>query len=88
MASLERRVQVLFGEELYERMLAEADAERKSVGAYIREAVEERMEHRRADAQEALRRLWARVEAQPPVGPIDLEQEKELMDRDFLTRLP
>ena len=88
MATLERRVQVLFDEELYERLLAEATAQRLSVGAYIREAVEGRLDRRRSDATAALRRLWARVELQPPVGPIDLEEEKDLMERESLRQLP
>lgn len=88
MATLERRVQVLFDEELYERLLAEATAERMSVGAFIRDAVEDRLGRRRTEAQAALQRLWARVDAQPPVGPIDWAEEKELMEREFLKDLP
>lgn len=88
MATLEKRVQVLFDEELYERLLEEAQRERLSVGAFIRGAVEQKLEHRRVDAQAALRRLWARVETQPSIGPIDLEEEKELMEREFLRNIP
>lgn len=88
MATLERRVQVLFDEELYERLLAEAQAERMSVGAFIRDAVEDRLGNRRTEAQAALRRLWARVDAQPPVGPIVWEEEKELMEREYLRNIP
>ena len=65
MATLERRVQVLFDEERYERLVEEAKAERTSVGALIREAVDERLNRRRADAKAALERLFARADEHP-----------------------
>lgn len=87
MATLEKRVQVLFDDALYERLAAQARAEHTSVGAYIRDAVEQRLDYRRVDAQAALKRLWARVDVQPPIGPIDLEEEKDLMEREFLRNI-
>lgn len=87
MATLERRVQVLFDEELYEQLVAEARDERVSVGAFIRDAVDHRLGQRRADAQAALQRLFASVDEQPS-GPIDLAEEKEHMEREYLRNLP
>lgn len=77
MATLDRRVQVLFDEELYERLLAEAKAERMSVGAFIRDAVETRLEYRRRVAREALERLFASADAHPLEGPLNWEEVKE-----------
>ena len=88
MGTLERRVQVLFDEELYERLQAEAEAERTSVGAYIRDAVADRLDHRRSDARAALQRLWASVDAGPLTGPVDWREEKDLMEREFLRNVP
>lgn len=89
MATLERRVQVLFDEELYERLLAEAQAERLSVGAYIREAVEGRLRERhRLSPREALEALFRSGDANPSRGGIDWEDEKELMERDYLRNIP
>lgn len=73
MATLERRVQVLFDEELYERLLAEAQAQRLSVGAYIREAVEGQLDRRRADAAAALQNLWDWADQHPVPAPTAAE---------------
>lgn len=89
MANLERRVQVLFDAELYERMLAEAEAERMSVGAYIREAVEGRLrERRRLNAWEAMQALFRSGDEHPSRGPIIWDEEKELMEREHLRDIP
>lgn len=87
MATLEKRVQVLFDEGLYARLLAEAQVERMSVGAFIRDAVEERLSHRRKVALESLKELFASADEHPS-GPIDWAVEKELLDRDFLRDIP
>jgi len=88
MATMERRVQVLFDEERYERLVAEAKEERMSVGALIREAVDERLDRRRADAQAALERLWTRADAHP-VEMDDWDAVKEdLVDRPVLRDIP
>jgi hypothetical protein len=84
MATLEKRVQVLFDEELYERVVEEAAALKTSVGALIRAAVEERLDRRGVEARAALKRLWARADAHPSLDPIDLEAEKDAVERDFL----
>ncbi len=89
MATLERRVQVLFDEELYSRLLREAEHERLSVGAFIREAVEERLrERRRLSPQEALEALFRSGDEHPSAGPIDWAEEKELMEREYLRNIP
>lgn len=85
MATLEKRVQVLFDTELYARLEAEARTERTSVGAVIREAVQTRLDHRRADAQAALERLFARADAHPTSEPLDWENTKDdLLDSPVL----
>lgn len=84
MATLEKRVQVLFSAEQYARLEAEAASERLSVGAYVREAVDARMDLKRVDAQAILRRLFDRADARPDEGPIDWEEEKHAFDRDIL----
>jgi len=84
MATLDRRVQVLFDEELYERLLAGAEADRMSVGAYIRQAVSDRIDRKRVDARTALTRLfaWADEHPVPAPTPEEWEQQKEeLLDR-------
>lgn len=68
MPVLERRVQVLFTAEQYQRLEAEAADERVSVGSYIRASVEERLDRKRLDAQSALQQLWAWAD-QHPVSP-------------------
>jgi hypothetical protein len=85
MATLDRRVQVLFEEGLYERLLAEAQAERMSVGAFIRDAVEGRLrERRRLSPREALEALFRSGDANPQPDE-DWESVKEdLLDRPIL----
>ena len=83
MATLERRVQVLFDPAQYSALEAEAAAQRQSVAAIIREAVEERLRMRRSSQSEALARLFASGDAHPSPGAIDWEQEKDSLERDF-----
>ncbi len=78
MATLERRVQVLFDEELYERLLAEAQHERMSVGALIRRAVEGDLDQRRRlSRREALEALFRSADEHPQPDE-DWESIKEL----------
>lgn len=88
MATLERRVQVLFDPAQYAALEAEAAAQRQSVAAIIREAVDARLRARRTTQQEALARLFARADANPTPGPIDWEVEKEAFERDILRDIP
>lgn len=88
MATLERRVQVLFDEELYERLLAEAQAERMSVGAFIRDAVEGRLQkRRRLSPQQAMEALFRSGDEHPQPDE-DWEAVKEdLLDRPILREI-
>ena len=83
MATLERRVQVLFDPAQYAALEQEAAEQRQSVASVIREAVDERLSRRRTDAQAALARLFASADAHPTPGPIDWEEEKDSFERDF-----
>lgn len=56
-ATLETRVQILFDPEQYERLEAEVRAERMSVGAFIRETVDARLDCTRSDARAAMQDL-------------------------------
>lgn len=84
MATLEKRVQVLFSTEQYARLGAEAAARRMSVGAIIREAVDARLTREQVDRQAILQRLFDRADARPDEGPIDWETEKNAFERDIL----
>lgn len=75
MATLDRRVQVLFDPAMYAALEAEALAERQSVASVIREAVEQRLDRRRLPRREALEKLLS--SADPDGAPIDWEAEKE-----------
>ncbi|MHA6669675.1 hypothetical protein ACX3O0_12480 [Homoserinimonas sp. A447] len=86
MATLDRRVQVLFDPAVYALLEAEAVAERESVASLIREAVNERLERRRVSRRDALERLLASADSDGP--PIDWEAEKESFERDYLRDLP
>jgi predicted RNA-binding Zn ribbon-like protein len=81
MATLDRRVQVLFDPAQYAALEAEAVAQRQSVAAIIREAVDDKLRTRRSGQQEALARLFARADARPAGGPIDWEAEKNAFEQ-------
>lgn len=68
MVALERRVQVVFSAEQYARLEAAAFAERVTVDAFIRDAVELRMQHKRENAREALNDLFAWADEHPIEG--------------------
>ena len=78
-------MQVLFDDELYERLLAEAQAERMSVGALIREAVEGRLrQRRRLSPQEAMEALFKSGDENPhPDEDWDAVKE-DLLNRPIL----
>ncbi|GAB2527423.1 ribbon-helix-helix protein, CopG family [Paramicrobacterium agarici] len=84
MATLEKRVQVLFDPEQYARLEAEARAERMSVGALIREAVDDRLDRKRSDARAALEELFARAD-ENPMPAMSAEEWEEHKD-DLLNR--
>jgi len=70
MAVLDRRVPVLFDPERYVALERLAREERKSIGAVIRDAVDERLARSQAGREAAWRRLLERADAHPgsPVG--------------------
>ncbi|QAY59122.1 ribbon-helix-helix protein, CopG family [Microbacterium protaetiae] len=84
MTTLDRRVQVLFDEELYGRLVAEAREERISIGAFIRDAVDERLDRRRADVQAALHRLWASADEVPQPAEDWEDIKDDPLDRPVL----
>lgn len=61
MATLEKRVQVLFDPEQYAALEAEARARNMSVGALIRLATEQLLDAQRNDARQSLRDMFARA---------------------------
>ncbi|RGE20757.1 ribbon-helix-helix protein, CopG family [Leucobacter sp. wl10] len=65
MATLEKRVQVLFDPERYAALEAEARIRGVSVGAFIREAVDERVNALHRRKTEILERMLARADAAP-----------------------
>lgn len=81
-------MQVLFDAATYAALEAEADTERQSVAAVIREAVSERLDRRRSNKSAALERLFARADQLPDAGPIDWATEKESFERDFFHDIP
>lgn len=83
MATLDRRVQVLFDPAQYAALEHEASLHNQSVAAVIREAVAERLRQPRTSATEALARLLASADAHPTPGPIDWEAEKDSFERTF-----
>jgi len=87
MATLDRRVQVLFDPAQYAALEAEAAAQRQSVAAVIREAVGERLLTRRTTQQEALARLFTRADENPVTEPIDWAVEKNSFEREYLRGL-
>lgn len=88
MATLEKRVQVLFDPERFELLVAAAREHGVSVGAFIREAVDERLDECASEApnerQLALQRLFARAEADPGAyPPFDWEEAKKAYENEM-----
>lgn len=84
MATLEKRVQVLFSAEQYARMEAEARAERLSVGAYIRLAADERLARADRERDGTWDQIFERADTLPDSESIDWDEEKTAFDRDIL----
>ena len=87
MATLEKRVQVLLSVEQFARLEAAAKVERVSVGAFIRDAVDQRMRNSRVEALEALERLFERADAHPVPAPTPEEWDRmkdEMWEREPL----
>lgn len=87
MATLQRRVQVLFDPDQYAALEAAATAERMSVGALVREAVSDRLRRRVVDKRAAWTALMARAEADPVPVPANWDDFKDEIDRDILREL-
>lgn len=88
MAILERRVQILFDPSQYAALEAEAAAQRRSVAAIVREAVDERLRIGSTRRLRALDRLFARADRHPSPGPIDWEKEKDSFERESVRDIP
>lgn len=88
MSTLDRRVQVLFDPAKYAALETEAAATNRSVAALIREAVDDRLKRSHIGKAEAVRRLFARADANPTDEPIDWEAEKDAFEREYLRDLP
>jgi hypothetical protein len=84
MATLERRVQILFDPAQYAALEELARSERMSVGAIVRETVDRRLADRRGARRAAFERMIAsaREQEQAPMG--DWEDVKEGFERDHL----
>ncbi|MDR1188808.1 MAG: hypothetical protein LBK95_15395 [Bifidobacteriaceae bacterium] len=87
MATLERRVQVLFDPAQYAALEELARSERQSVGATVRETVDQRLASRRTARRAAFERMItsAREQEQQPMG--DWEDVKAGFERDHLAGL-
>ncbi|MBL5972642.1 MAG: hypothetical protein D3X82_02400 [Candidatus Leucobacter sulfamidivorax] len=84
MATLEKRVQVLFDPEQYALVEAAAKADGVSVGAFVREAVEMVLSEKGARA--SWQALWDRVDADPNrYEPVDWEDMKADWEREMVT---
>lgn len=86
MAALERRVQVLFDPERYAMLEAEARAAGVSVGAYVREAVEQRLTSQQHRSVAVLQDLFARCDAAQAVDPISVEDWYREYDDELALR--
>ena len=84
---LQRRVQVLFDPDQYAALEAEAAAKRMSVGALVREAVNDRLRRSVVDKRAAWAALMARAEADPVAVPENWDDFKDEIDRDILREL-
>lgn len=70
-------------------MEAEAADLHMSVGAFIRDTVDDRLRVRKVERSEALRRLFDRADEHPGLGPIDWAAEKDAWEqRESLRDLP
>jgi hypothetical protein len=87
MATLQRRVQILFDPAQYAALEAEAAAQRQSVAALIREAVDERLRRTRQSKQAAWAALLARAEADPVPAPENWDEFKDELERDAVREL-
>lgn len=91
MATLEKRVQVLFSQEQYARLETAAAVEGMSIGALLREAADAWMEDKRTDARAALEELFDRADRHPIPAPSPEEwdaMKDEMWDRPWMRDAP
>lgn len=89
MTALDKRVQVLFDPERYALLATEARAAGMSVGAFIRESVDQRLGARQNRAVETLHDLFARAAAAPVADSVSVEEwYREYDDELARTDLP
>jgi hypothetical protein len=87
MATLQRRVQILFDPTQYAALEAEAAATHQSVAAVVRDAVDDRLRRRMKDKRAAWTSILARAEVDPVSPPEDWDAFKDELDRDALREL-
>ncbi|QIM15679.1 ribbon-helix-helix protein, CopG family [Leucobacter insecticola] len=84
MATLDKRVQVLFDPERYAALESEARARGISAGALIRAAVDEHLETKSHLANTAWEELWHRVDSDPnSYPPLDWEEAQAAYEREM-----
>ncbi len=86
MATLDKRVQVLFDPERYAALEAEARARGMSAGALIRFATEHLLDAQQNDARDGLRAMFARADEdarQSNYPPFDWDEAKEAYEREM-----
>ncbi|UPK75657.1 hypothetical protein MU582_03170 [Nocardioidaceae bacterium SCSIO 66511] len=79
-ATMTRRLQLLLDQERYELVAAEANRQRVSVATVIRDAIDEKLEHRRRDKRAAAARILAADPAPVPPGDGLIEEIHRLRD--------
>lgn len=89
MATPEKRVQVLFDPEQYALVEAQARTNSMSVGALIREAVDEYLKRWRFESTRTLREMFKRADETPIVDPVSVEEWYRAYDDELArTELP
>lgn len=86
MATLEKRVQVLFDPERYAALEAEARARNMSAGALIRLATDQLLDAQRDDARQGLRAMFARAgedARRNNYPPFDWEEAQAAYEREM-----
>jgi hypothetical protein len=88
MATLQRRVQILFDPAQYAALEEEAAANKQSVASIVREAVADRLDRRKRSKREAFERLLSRSAAAGVPAPKNWEKEKDEFERTSLAEIP
>ena len=87
MSVLERRVPVLFDPEKYAALEQVARSENKSVGAVIRDAVDEKLARRSSASTAVVKAMFQRADAHPVPAITDWDEVKDSFDRDHLGQI-